>query len=57
MMIIGTPLSNWTPLWNLHVHSKHTADYRSIPCTCPTDTTVSLDDNTHAMDKTVTNSN
>jgi hypothetical protein len=25
----------WTPLWNLHVHSKHTADYRSKRCDCP----------------------
>mmetsp|Transcript_15995 Transcript_15995/g.23360 ORF Transcript_15995/g.23360 Transcript_15995/m.23360 type:complete len:441 (-) Transcript_15995:63-1385(-) len=24
----------WTPLWNLHVHSKHTASFRSIPCPC-----------------------
>lgn len=24
----------WTPLWNLHVHSKHTARFRSLPCTC-----------------------
>lgn len=27
--------SPWTPLWNLHVHSKHTVDYRSKPCDCP----------------------
>ena len=26
--------SGWTPLWNLHVHSKHTMDYRSLPCEC-----------------------
>lgn len=26
---------HWTPLWNLHVHSKHTIDYRSKPCDCP----------------------
>ena len=25
----------WTPLWNLHVHSKHTSDYKSKPCACP----------------------
>jgi hypothetical protein len=24
----------WTPLWNLHVHSKHTKDFRSVPCRC-----------------------
>jgi hypothetical protein len=24
----------WTPLWNLHVHSKHTFNYRSLPCNC-----------------------
>jgi hypothetical protein len=24
----------WTPLWNLHVHSKHTKDFRSVPCAC-----------------------
>lgn len=28
--------THWTPLWNLHVHSKHTLDYRSVPCFCPT---------------------
>jgi hypothetical protein len=28
-------LTEWTPLWNLHVHSKHTAHYRSVPCECP----------------------
>ena len=27
--------SPWTPLWNLHVHSKHTQDYRSVACPCP----------------------
>ena len=27
----------WTPLWNLHVHSKHTMDYRSVTCPCPAD--------------------
>eukprot|EP01038_Epipyxis_sp_PR26KG_P011925 gene11925-15958_t len=27
--------TSWTPLWNLHVHSKHTMDFRSIPCPCP----------------------
>ena len=26
----------WTPLWNLHVHSKHTQDYKSERCECPT---------------------
>jgi hypothetical protein len=26
--------ASWTPLWNLHVHSKHTQDYLSQPCTC-----------------------
>lgn len=25
----------WTPLWNLHVHSKNTQDYKSVPCDCP----------------------
>lgn len=25
-----------TPLWNLHVHSKHTKMYRSEPCDCAT---------------------
>ncbi len=24
----------WTPLWNLHVHSKHTHNFRSLPCQC-----------------------
>jgi hypothetical protein len=24
----------WVPLWNLHVHSKRTADFRSLPCIC-----------------------
>lgn len=24
----------WTPLWNLHVHSKHTINYMSLPCDC-----------------------
>jgi hypothetical protein len=24
----------WTPLWNLHVHSKHTIDYKSSFCDC-----------------------
>jgi hypothetical protein len=24
----------WTPLWNLHVHSKHTMDYKSTLCDC-----------------------
>lgn len=24
----------WTPLWNLHVHAKHTQDYKSVPCQC-----------------------
>jgi hypothetical protein len=24
----------WTPLWNLHVHSKHTWDFRSELCDC-----------------------
>lgn len=23
-----------TPLWNLHVHSKHTEEFRSLPCQC-----------------------
>lgn len=26
----------WTPLWNLHVHSKHTQDYVSTVCDCAT---------------------
>ena len=26
--------SQWTPLWNLHVHSKHTENYVSEPCEC-----------------------
>jgi hypothetical protein len=25
---------HWTPLWNLHVHSKHTIDYKSSLCDC-----------------------
>ena len=24
----------WTPIWNLHVHSKNTQDFRSQPCNC-----------------------
>ena len=24
----------WTPIWNLHVHSKHTVNYVSEPCEC-----------------------
>lgn len=24
----------WVPLWNLHVHSKHTHNFRSLPCEC-----------------------
>eukprot|EP00605_Chrysophyceae_sp_TOSAG23-4_P001181 GSChrysophyteH1.ASY1.ANO1.1289.1 assembled CDS len=24
----------WVPLWNLHVHSKHTENYVSMPCEC-----------------------
>jgi hypothetical protein len=28
-------LSPWTPLWNLHVHSKDTSDYKSQKCDCP----------------------
>jgi hypothetical protein len=24
----------WTPLWNLHVHSKHTRDFQSKACVC-----------------------
>eukprot|EP01036_Dinobryon_divergens_P028552 gene28552-37511_t len=24
----------WTPLWNLHVHSKHNVNYKSAPCPC-----------------------
>jgi len=24
----------WTPIWNLHVHSKHTHDFRSAACVC-----------------------
>lgn len=27
----GTPL---VPVWNLHVHSKHTGSFRSFPCKC-----------------------
>lgn len=26
--------STWTPLWNLHVHSKHTRKYISHSCSC-----------------------
>lgn len=26
--------AEWTPLWNLHVHSKHTKEFRSVPCPC-----------------------
>lgn len=25
----------WTPLWNIHVHSKHTTHFKSVPCECP----------------------
>lgn len=25
---------SWTPLWNLHVHSKHTINYKSEECIC-----------------------
>ena len=25
----------WTLLWNLHVHSKQTGSFRSVPCPCP----------------------
>ena len=28
--------NDWSPLWNLHVHSKHTANYVSSPCECGT---------------------
>ena len=31
----GNETNPWTPLWNLHVHSKHTLDYRSTSCPCP----------------------
>ena len=26
--------TDWVPLWNLHVHSKHTENYLSRPCPC-----------------------
>lgn len=26
--------AGWTPLWNLHVHAKHTQDFRSKVCSC-----------------------
>jgi hypothetical protein len=26
--------TDWVPLWNLHVHSKHTENYISRPCEC-----------------------
>ena len=26
--------SPWTPLWNLHIHSKHTERFRSTSCEC-----------------------
>lgn len=26
--------TDWTPLWNLHVHSKHTEKFRSVLCNC-----------------------
>lgn len=29
-------VSDWVPLWNLHVHSKHTENYVSKPCECGT---------------------
>eukprot|EP01039_Chlorochromonas_danica_P005710 gene5710-6294_t len=35
----GQPLY---PLWNLHVHSKHTSDYRSVPCACSNASTLML---------------
>jgi hypothetical protein len=27
---------HYTPLWNVHVHSKHTMGYNSMPCDCNT---------------------
>ena len=30
----NTSLSGYTPLWNLHVHSKQTRLYQSTPCHC-----------------------
>jgi hypothetical protein len=32
----GTNESTWTPLFNLHVHSKQTKLYMSSPCKCST---------------------
>eukprot|EP00596_Hydrurales_sp_CCMP1899_P010397 CAMPEP_0119048390 /NCGR_PEP_ID=MMETSP1177-20130426/58663_1 /TAXON_ID=2985 /ORGANISM="Ochromonas sp, Strain CCMP1899" /LENGTH=340 /DNA_ID=CAMNT_0007024201 /DNA_START=464 /DNA_END=1489 /DNA_ORIENTATION=- len=29
-----SPSDPWTPLWNLHVHSKQTVLYKSQPCSC-----------------------
>ena len=29
-----TPESQWVPIWNLHVQSKHTALWVSAPCVC-----------------------
>ena len=26
--------SPWTPLWNLHIHSKHTEKFKSTNCEC-----------------------
>lgn len=26
---------SWIPLWNLHVHSKHTSEFKSLLCSCP----------------------
>jgi hypothetical protein len=30
----GQGTRNWTPLWNMHIHAKHTFDYESKPCDC-----------------------
>jgi hypothetical protein len=31
----STEYGPWTPLWNLHVHSKRTQQFVSQPCPCP----------------------
>jgi hypothetical protein len=30
----GQSTRNWTPLWNMRIHAKHTFDYESAPCDC-----------------------
>jgi hypothetical protein len=30
----NSSITPWTPLWNLHVHSKTTIKFKSLPCEC-----------------------